>query len=146
MSPTSLIQKARKIHGKDSRYEPEAYVFVQQAMHFTKEHIKQADSKDPHITGQQLVEGIRRFALQEFGPMAITVFKTWGINKTEDIGEIVFNLIEYGDGWSKKEEDKKEDFSKGYDFFESFASPFLPSSEKKNAMKKSKSNKKRRSS
>ena len=144
MPLTSFIQKARKIHSQDSRYEPEAYVFVQQALHFTKEHIKKADSKDPHITGQELVEGIRRFALQEFGPMAITVFKTWGINKTEDIGEMVFNLIEAG-LCNKKDEDKKEDFSKGYDFFESFASPFLPSSEKKNEMKKRKTNNKRRS-
>jgi uncharacterized repeat protein (TIGR04138 family) len=65
------------------------------------------------------------FALQEFGPIAGTVLKTWGVTRTEDFGEIVFNLVNRG-LLGKTDEDRKEDFSNGYDFRTAFVTPFLP--------------------
>jgi uncharacterized repeat protein (TIGR04138 family) len=70
--------------------------------------------KLPHVTGQQLAEGCRDLARKEFGLMARTVFGRWGINSTDDLGEMVYNLIEVG-LLKKTETDKKEDFHNVYD-------------------------------
>lgn len=59
--------------------------------------------------------------------MSLTVLKTWGITKTEDFGEIVFNLVESGQ-LGKTDRDRKEDFANGYDFQSAFAKPFQPAS------------------
>jgi uncharacterized repeat protein (TIGR04138 family) len=59
--------------------------------------------------------------------MALTVLNSWGVRNTGDFGEIVFNLVETGK-LGKTDEDKKEDFTNGYDFHEVFARPFLPAS------------------
>ena len=78
-----------------------------------------------HVTGQELLEGVREYALEQFGPMAHTVLTSWGLERCEDFGEIVFNLIEYG-VFSKNEDDTKEDFTAIYDFEEAFLKPFQP--------------------
>ena len=57
--------------------------------------------------------------------MARTVLKTWGINRCEDVGEMVFHLIEVG-AFGKTEEDTRDDFANGYDFDDAFHKPFLP--------------------
>ena len=49
-----------------------------------------------HLTGQQLCEAIRLYALEQYGYMAQDVLKSWGITSTGDFGEIVFNLIRVG--------------------------------------------------
>jgi uncharacterized repeat protein (TIGR04138 family) len=66
------------------------------------------------VTAQELLDGIRELALCEFGLMARTVFRSWGINATGDFGEIVFNLIE-ANLLNKTEEDSKADFQDVYD-------------------------------
>ena len=67
-----------------------------------------------HVSGPQLLEGIRQFALQEFGLMARVVFHQWGIRRTDDFGEIVFNLIE-AELMSKTPGDRREDFHGVFD-------------------------------
>jgi uncharacterized repeat protein (TIGR04138 family) len=79
-----------------------------------------------HITGQELLNGIRDYALAQFGPMAITVFEEWGIRKCPDFGEIVFNMVEIG-LLAKTESDTRADFEGGYDFDDVFRKSFLPS-------------------
>ena len=49
-----------------------------------------------HVSGQELCEAIRRYALEQYGYMAKTVLNSWGIHGTNDFGEIVFNLIRIG--------------------------------------------------
>ena len=78
-----------------------------------------------HVTGQQLLAGIRQHALAQFGPMAATVLNEWGVHRCEDFGEIVFNLVENG-VLAKTEQDSRADFQGGYDFDEAFRKPFLP--------------------
>ena len=78
-----------------------------------------------HVTGPELLDGVRRYALKEFGPMVITVFDNWGIRSCEDVGNIVFNLIGAG-VFGKTEEDSIEDFKNVYDFEEVFVKPFAP--------------------
>ena len=128
MADRDFREAVKAICAKDRRYPPEAYGFVREALDFTtKMFNKPVENKKRHVTGLELLEGIREFALQELGPMAMTVFKTWGISKTEDFGEIVFNLVD-STMLGRTDADKKEDFANGYDFFNTFSKPFLPAS------------------
>lgn len=114
------------IAAADTRYNREAYFFVQKALIYTVKMLnKPVDGPGRHVTGQDLLEGIRIHALQEFGPLARTVLRTWGVQGTEDFGAIVFNLVDRG-VWGRTAEDKKEDFANGYSFEEAFTVPFLP--------------------
>ena len=79
-----------------------------------------------HLTGQQLLEGIRLFALDQYGPMARSVLEHWGIKNCRDFGNIVFNLVEC-QVLGKTEEDCPEDFDGGYDFKTAFDMPYEPS-------------------
>ncbi|NDC62630.1 MAG: hypothetical protein EBZ59_01265 [Planctomycetia bacterium] len=73
-----------------------------------------------HISGQQLCEAARQYALQQYGYMARTVLGTWGIRSTADMGEIVFNMIDIGQ-MRKTRRDKREDFHDVYDFNDAFS-------------------------
>jgi uncharacterized repeat protein (TIGR04138 family) len=119
------------IRSRDSRYAREAYHFVREALDYTQRKVHN-DARAPqlenrHVTGQQLLEGIREFALQTLGPMTLFTFEEWGVRHSEDFGNIVFNLVEHGEGmFGKTEEDSREDFKGGYDFSHAFRQPFLP--------------------
>lgn len=115
---------------RDPRYPREAYLFVREALdHTTKAVAKTgregARQEIRHVTGQELLDGIRVFALEQFGPMALTVLNEWGIRRGEDFGEIVFNMVE-NNLLGKTEKDSREDFKGGYDFDAAFRQPFLP--------------------
>ena len=111
---------------RDPRYALEAYEFVFEALDYTHEMLGRP-SADPaageepgpehHVTGQELVHGIRALALREFGRMARTVFRLWGVNRTDDFGEIVFNLVE-SKLMSKTSEDSREHFRGVFDLDE----------------------------
>ncbi|VTS01557.1 Minf_1886 family protein [Tuwongella immobilis] len=97
---------------RDSRYSGEAYYFIYEAVEYTQQSLLAA-SESPaavrHITGRQLCEGVRDYARDQFGLLANTVFRIWGIHQTADIGEIVFHLIDQ-QFLSKTESDRREDF------------------------------------
>ena len=106
------------------RYSPEAYQFVSLALQFTQRNHGRVAAHDPdyeeaHITGHELLDGIRELALQQFGLLAATVFRQWGVRCTDDFGRIVFELIERGE-MKKTEHDQLSDFSDVYDFEEVF--------------------------
>ncbi len=86
---------------------------------------KKAKGEVRHVSGQELLAGIRSYALEQFGPMAQMVLNEWGIQNCEDFGELVFNMVETN-LLAKTTEDSREDFKNGYDFFEAFRRPFLP--------------------
>lgn len=110
-----------EIISHDSRYNLDAYMFVREGLDFTVELL----NKPRHVSGPELLEGIRQYALQEFGPLSKRVFLEWGVQSCTDIGNIVFNLVDIG-LLGKTEDDRLEDFELGYDFNEAFSSPFLP--------------------
>jgi len=112
----------KNILTRDPRYTVEAYAFVRAGLDYT---VRRLD-KPRHVSGQELLDGIRELALAEFGPMTKTVLNGWGIRRTEDVGEIVFNMVETG-LLGKTEKDSRADFSGGYDFDETFRKPFRPS-------------------
>jgi uncharacterized repeat protein (TIGR04138 family) len=117
--PDDILQEILR---RDPRYAAEAYAFVRAGLDFTVRRLK----KPRHVSGRELLEGIRAFALGEFGPMTKTVLAEWGITCTEDVGEIVFNMVESG-LLGKTEEDSRADFAVGYDFDQAFCKPFQPS-------------------
>lgn len=118
--------KVDQIVARDLRYRREAYAFVREALDFTQKLVTRENQKRiRHVTGQELLDGIRQFALKEFGPMAATVLEEWGITSCPDFGEIVFNMVDVG-LLARTEEDRREDFQNGYDFTTAFRKPFLP--------------------
>ncbi len=104
-----------KITGKDPRYNAEAYLFLMKGLNFTVSRLE----KRRHVSGQELSEGLKLYAIEQFGPMARTVLENWGVSSTEDFGNIVFNMIE-AKLLSKTETDSIDDFKGAYDFKEAF--------------------------
>lgn len=107
---------------RDPRFPFEAYDFVRQALLHTQKMLGRSQREDPgpegevhhHVSGRELCEGIRDLALREFGMMARTVFHMWGIRRTDDFGDIVFNLVE-ANLLSKTDQDDRGDFHNLFD-------------------------------
>ena len=114
-----------KIVRRDPRYAYEAYEFIYAALNYTQKLLdrvpREGSAVDPgpqyHVSGRELLRGIREFALREFGLMARTVFRQWGVNRTDDFGDIVFNLVEEN-LMSKTDADSRADFRDVYDLDE----------------------------
>lgn len=125
MQKLDFGEKLEHIVRQDLRYDREAYLFLRDALDFTIKGRKKAKEPDQHVTGQQLLDGIRQYALKVFGPMVPTVFEYWGVRSGEDFGEMVFNFIRVGI-FGKTESDSLEDFKGAYSFHDAFVVPFLP--------------------
>jgi uncharacterized repeat protein (TIGR04138 family) len=126
MQKIGFAEALDSIIATDPRFSRDAYVFLRDALDFTtKQQKKIKGTTVRHVAGPELLEGVRQYALKEFGPMVITVFSSWGINRCEDIGHMVFNLIDAGI-FGKTEEDSMEDFKSVYDFQDAFVKPFAP--------------------
>ncbi len=110
---------------QDPRYHADAYHFLRDGLDYTLKLRKRAKEAAGHVSGQQLLEGIRQFALKQFGPMVPTVLGFWGVRCGEDFGQMVFNLIGVGI-FGKSDTDSIEDFKGGYTFHNAFVAPFLP--------------------
>jgi uncharacterized repeat protein (TIGR04138 family) len=119
---------------RDRRYHRNAYFFVFEALRFAQEQMglgQPTVSDDPeleeqrHVTGQQLCEAIRRYAVEQYGMLAKNVLNDWGIHTTGDFGEIVFNLIEIGQ-MKKTDSDRRQDFENVFDFNDGLRDAFQP--------------------
>ena len=108
-------QKLAQILVRDDRFRREAYRFVQEGLEFTM----QRRGRRGHVSGRELVLGVRDLARERFGLMARTVLNQWGVKETADFGEIVFNLIEE-EIMSKQDSDTRTDFAGIYDFETAF--------------------------
>jgi len=130
MQAIGFQEAVEKVRATDARFEAEAYAFLRDALDAAIKRRKKA-RKDVggHVNAGELLEGFRLHALQEFGPMARTVFNYWGVRSCEDIGSMVFNLVQAG-VFGKTEEDSLDSFREGYDFADAFEKPFQP--ERKN--------------
>ncbi len=108
-------------HSSFRTYHPLAYKFVFSALRFTQEQLgrDRATEATGHISGRELLDGIRRMGLQHFGMLSIPVFNTWGIHSTDDFGHIVFQLIDAGE-MRKNSDDQLTDFCGVYDFSKVF--------------------------
>ena len=124
-SSINVEETLDRIVDGDPRYHRDAYYFVRDALDVAQKKFCEKKREPQHVSGQQLLLGIREHALEEFGPMAITVLQEWGVTRCEDFGELVFNMVEHS-LLGKTEEDTREDFKGGYTFEEAFRNPFLP--------------------
>ena len=126
MHEMSFEDALELVRAKDPRYSADAYLFVREALDHTQKTISKSNhGRIRHVRGQELLEGVREYALSQFGPMTVTVFEEWGVRCCQDFGEIVFNLVDIG-LLAKTEKDSRADFEGGYDFFDAFRKPFLP--------------------
>ena len=116
ISNIELLRKISEISEKDGRYSKEGLLFILAALEYTISKLP----KRRHLNGQELSKGIAGYAREQYGYLAKTVLNNWGMQTTQDYGEIVYLLI--GEGlMSKTEDDEKEDFADAYDFDEEFA-------------------------
>ena len=142
LDPSHPIAKLLK---EDRRYKIDAYAFVFEALNYAHTQLgmgieRPAESEEEeeledepeegspkeaerHLTGQQLCEAIRQYALEQYGFMAQCVLNTWGVKSTGDFGEIVFNLIGIGQ-MRKTTDDHREDFDNVFDFDTGFRQSF----------------------
>ncbi len=104
-----------KLRQKNPRYTDAAYLFVLSALQFAIDGL----DEPRHINGQELAAGCRDLAIDHFGPMARTVLEHWGIHTTQDMGAIVFALIDCG-VLIKQASDSRDDFRDVFDFEEAF--------------------------
>jgi len=135
MQEVNFDEALDQILAKDERFHRDAYVFMREALDYTQKLIgKENLGKVRHVTGQELLDGLRQYALQQFGPMTTTVFEEWGIRNSRDFGEIVFNMVENG-LLAKTDKDTRDDFQTGYDFTDAFRKPFWPEARLKSKTK-----------
>jgi uncharacterized repeat protein (TIGR04138 family) len=111
-------------HAPRLRYHSNAYRFVSTALPYAQKRLNRSyaanmHDESAHISGPELLEGIRLFALENFGLMTLTVFRRWGVYETNDFGRIVFELIERGE-LRKTDRDHISDFYGVYDFDDVF--------------------------
>ena len=102
---------------RDGRYSRAAYLFVYDALQHTVEKLGKASMprEQRHVSGRDLIYGISEYALDQFGPLTLTVFDHWGIRETRDFGEIVFTLVN-DNLMSKTDDDRIEDFTDVFEF------------------------------
>jgi uncharacterized repeat protein (TIGR04138 family) len=136
IDPAHPIAKLLK---KDRRYKFDAYVFVFEALNYAQKVLglgaaPSGEEDEPnmalsdkraerHLTGQQLCEAIRQFALEQYGYMAKCVLNSWGVHNTSDFGNIVFNLIDIKQ-MKKTKQDRREDFDDVFNFDEGLMQDF----------------------
>ncbi|MCB1066342.1 MAG: hypothetical protein KDN20_25915 [Verrucomicrobiae bacterium] len=126
MQKVPFNEAVRAIRKKDGRFDADAYVFLRDSLDFTVKKLRGEESEEHrHVCGPELLNGLREFALNEFGPLAATVLENWGITCCKDVGDMVFQLIEVG-AFGKSDEDDPADFASVFDFDEAFREPFRP--------------------
>ena len=129
MQTENFDEKVEQIVARDARYGRDAYKFIREVLAQAQKKLapnKKIQVQQPqHVSGQELLETMRQYTLKEFGPMGRHVLAEWGILRCEDVGEVVFNMVE-AEILSKRRQDVQEDFAGGFDFEEAFVKPFLP--------------------
>ena len=121
MNELTVEDLLEMIMQEDARYTINAYHFVREGLDYTVKNLQEPR----HVSGGELLDGIREYALEEYGPLSKRVLSEWGINSCSDIGHIVFNLVNVG-LLGKTEDDSLSDFEPGYDFNDAFLRPFQP--------------------
>ena len=115
----TLEEALEKIGQRDSRFHERAYLFVLAALEYAQGRLPARR----HLSGSELAWACRDFALEQFGLLAPTVLQFWGVRRTEDMGTIVFSLIDAG-LLARQPSDKVEDFEQVYEFGEAFVAGY----------------------
>ena len=121
-----LDKQLEVVLSEDPRFKAEAYAFVSEAVTQTVRDLRRRESASRHISGRELLDGIRALALKQFGPLALDVLHEWGVKRTEDFGSIVFNMVKHR-LLGASDQDSPADFADVYDFNDAFIKPFVES-------------------
>ena len=128
MAKINFAETVEQICENDPRFSSDAYHFVQEGLNYTLKTLKRGGQHaHRHVSGQELLHGLREFALKEYGPMSKAVLNEWGIKTTDDIGQIVFNLVN-ASVLGKNDTDSPNDFKNVFTFDDAFVKPFVPRS------------------
>ena len=133
---TDAQQILLKLIQSDTRYQLDAYLFVRDGLSYAQDELQMGcgdeesgeEEREPvererHLTGQQLCDALRHYALEQYGYMAKTVLNNWGLYTTGDFGEVVYNMIREK-LMKKSDSDRREDFDNVYDFEEALQRKF----------------------
>ena len=133
MNDTQFDQAVNEILMRERRFDPMAYYFLKEALDYTVKRMADAKrGKARHVTGPELMEGFRDHALEQFGPMASTLMREWGVREAKHVGEMVFQLIDQR-VFGKQESDRQEDFTDAMDLESALCEPFIPRARKMRA-------------
>lgn len=123
MENKAYAAKVRELCREHPEYRADAYFFVADAVRFTVDRARRGGDAPRHVTGRELLDGFRELALGRFGPLTLDVVLDWGLLRSEDVGAVVFRMVEHG-LLGANEQDSPEDFADGFDFETAFLSPF----------------------
>ena len=130
MQKSDFHDAVEEVLKSNSNYSADAYYFLQEVLlQAVEKQRKLSGGENKHVSGFELLESFRERMLKQFGPMSMTLLGEWGVSCTEDVGKMVFNLIEVG-AFGKSKQDEEKDFVEVYDFEEVFVMPFLPKRKK----------------
>jgi uncharacterized repeat protein (TIGR04138 family) len=126
MQKPNFDESVKIVTGRDQAYKPDGYHFLRDALDHTVGTLRKDELVEHrHVSGPELLAGVVEYALKEYGSMAISVLDSWGIRSGEDIGAMVFQLIEAG-AFGRSEEDSPADFTGVIDLREELLAPFRP--------------------
>lgn len=126
MHAVQFEQSVLSILKRDGRFDAQAYFFLKEALDFTLKRIAEGNGGQArHVSGPELLAGFRDCALDQFGPMAATLMAEWGVHAGEDVGDMVFHLIEE-QVFGKQESDTHKDFADVFSLLDELREPFLP--------------------
>ena len=108
-----------RIRARGGQYHERAYLFVLATIEFLQNRLEVRR----HVSGPELAWACRDFAQQQFGLLAPGVLTHWGISRTEDLGRIVFTLVEVG-LLVTQPGDTESDFEGVYQFAEAFGDSY----------------------
>ena len=115
----------RKLAMSDRRYAPEAYSFLFESLDHAVRLAGRGKEEGSarHVSGQELLEGMRDYARNLFGPLAGQVWRSWGIHSTLDWGRVVFKLVD-AELLKRQDSDSIDDFREGFDFDQAFVEEY----------------------
>lgn len=134
MTPEEVRDRVVFVARRDGRYDPAAFFFVNEAVAAAVKWLKSGEMKPRdvsdsrgedgvnfHISGYELLEAFRRLAKERWGCLARTVLAKWGVTRTDDVGEIVFLMVDDEKlEWKRRDADTKDEFAGVYDFADAF--------------------------
>jgi uncharacterized repeat protein (TIGR04138 family) len=131
----SLSRALAEVLARDARYTIEAYAFLFEALEYTRAQLRRGRARfraarvpphpaSHHVSGQQLCEGARRLALEQYGQLAPMILASWGLHSTSNLGDLVYNLIATG-AMEKTAADRRSDFDDVFDFDTAFRPEFV---------------------
>ena len=127
MNPETFDDMVSRVYEADFRFDTDAYYFLRDALDRTARTLGRDGPKaeNRHLSGAELAAGFRDCMLEDFGPMAATVAEDWGLEKSDDIGAMVYNLIEAG-AFGKAPTDRRTDFNGLFNLIDDLEAPYLP--------------------